>query len=139
MLPSGHAETCGDAYNIDVEGTITHTVTVPGALAEEDGIFDTVSDALDVQKAEVVNVIAVTTGSGVGDTEPVLVSVQGRGKAGIWNIGNPDPIYFPVDGDNELPSSSALTTTRYQEVRIGKITNPNSGAVTVRIVIDYVY
>ena len=138
MMPLGHAFECGDAYQIVDGETTLNKVTVPGGAGEESpGVYDTPSGPLDIQKTRKLNLIVITQGSGAGDSESLLLHVQGRGRAGVWNEGLPVPIYIPVDGEGELASSVVVDVEAYQMVRIGKISNPNSGDVTVRVLGDY--
>ena len=124
MAPMAHAELAGTAY--------TEAVVVTGA-----GEHTTPSNPLNVQIAEYLNLTVNTTGAGAGDTDDIVIYLEGKGVQGRWNTGRPIPIAFPVFGTTATDSAEVIDVRAYQEVRVGKIANPNSGAVTVNVYGDF--
>lgn len=129
-MPTGHAITIEQVYEDPVE--------VPG-----EGTHDTPSEAMNVQIADYLHLIVITKGEGAGDTDDIVLKIEGQGKSGIWNTGNPIPLYIPVHGDTDstdapfgVASSEIIDVRGYQQVRIGSIGNPNSGDVTVQVLGD---
>jgi len=119
--PTAHAMISGVSY--------TTPVVVPAG-----GDYTTApASTLDVQIAEYLNLVVTTTGETGADVSDIVVYVETMGKTGKWNTGLPIAVYIPVKGDVATVSSVVMNVMSAQEVRIGRISNPNAGDVTVQI------